>query len=98
MMRPRGIPPTPSAMSSAIEPVGTVSTASDVRCPRRMTEPLPNCFSNWLSASSSVFCLSATGGNVFLLRCVVQGEPLLDGVDRAPGHEFAAHQGDGIHV
>jgi hypothetical protein len=41
----------PSAMSSISEPVGTTSTISATRSPMRMTEPLPNCFSIWLSAA-----------------------------------------------
>ena len=44
--RPRGTPPTPSAASKEIDPVliveiGTIASL----LPRRMIEPLPNCFS-----------------------------------------------------
>ena len=45
-MRPRGTPPTPSARSTPIDPVGI--TATGCACcssPIRITEPLPNCFS-----------------------------------------------------
>src|SRR5581483_3349222 len=53
-MRPRGKPPTPSARSSAIEPVGMASTAMRlVPSPRRMIAPLPNCFSMPETARSS---------------------------------------------
>jgi hypothetical protein len=53
VMRPRGTPPMPSAMSSAIEPVGMDSMCSAEASPRRMIAPWPNCFSIWPSASSS---------------------------------------------
>ena len=51
--RPRGTPPTPSAASKEIEPVliveiGTIASL----LPRRMIEPLPNCFSICESARS----------------------------------------------
>src|SRR2546423_12481528 len=43
MMRPLGKPPTPSARSTASEPVVSVSTFILVLLPRRMIEPSPNC-------------------------------------------------------
>src|ERR1700679_1280309 len=51
--RPRGTPPTPNAASKEIEPVlmveiGTIASL----LPRRMIEPLPNCFSICESARS----------------------------------------------
>src|ERR1700733_5448647 len=54
MTRPRGTPPTPRAASKLIEPVemteiGTIASLA----PRRMMEPLPNCFSIWLRALST---------------------------------------------
>src|SRR3989337_3613116 len=53
VMRPRGMPPTPRAISRAREPVGIVSTAAlAAAAPRRMMEPRPNCFSIWPMASS----------------------------------------------
>src|SRR3984893_2356191 len=56
MTRPRGMPPTPSAMSSPKEPVGMESTSYVAPAsPRRMTEPLPNCFSIWLNAAARAF-------------------------------------------
>ena len=46
MMRPRGKPPQPRAMSSASEPVGmTVISGSAMPSPRRMIAPFPYCFS-----------------------------------------------------
>src|SRR5450432_2816333 len=54
--RPRGMPPTPSAISSPNEPVGIESTSYVAPAsPSRMTEPLPNCFSIWLSAAARAF-------------------------------------------
>src|SRR5258708_247487 len=56
MTRPRGIPPTPSAISRPNEPVGIESTSYVAPAsPKRMTEPLPNCFSIWLSAAARAF-------------------------------------------
>src|SRR6185436_7476991 len=55
-MRPRGKPPIPSAMSSPREPVDTTSMSRvAIESPRRMTEPLPNCFSIWPSAAERAF-------------------------------------------
>ena len=45
VIRPRGMPPTPSARSSAIEPVGIESTACRSAEPSFMIAPRPNCFS-----------------------------------------------------
>src|SRR6185436_10000847 len=44
-MRPRGNPPMPSAASTEMDPVEMVGTACTACAPRRITEPLPNCFS-----------------------------------------------------
>src|SRR6185295_656732 len=68
-MRPRGMPPTPSARSRAIEPVGIVSIAASGRSPRRMIDPLPYCLSIWLRAMSSARCLSPSAINVSYYRC-----------------------------
>src|SRR6187431_30223 len=62
MMRPRGSPPTPSATSSAIEPVGMTSTGARSSLPNRMTEPFPNCLSIWARADSRAFSRSAGDG------------------------------------
>src|SRR4051812_23649979 len=43
MMRPLGRPPTPSARSTASEPVVSVSTFILALSPKRMIEPSPNC-------------------------------------------------------
>ena len=54
MTRPRGTPPTPSAASKEIEPVEMVEMGTTASLlPRRMMEPLPNCFSICESASST---------------------------------------------
>src|SRR5688500_13514736 len=46
----------PSAMSRPSDPVETTSMSALAGCsPRRITEPLPNCFSIWLSAALSAF-------------------------------------------
>ena len=51
--RPRGMPPTPSAASTASEPVGMTAMACSGRSPRRMIEPLPNWRSICVSAVST---------------------------------------------
>jgi len=58
MTRPRGKPPTPSAMSSPSEPVEIDSTCMVSFEPNFITEPLPNARSICASAASSAFCLS----------------------------------------
>ena len=50
---PRGIPPIPSAASTASEPVGMTETGTSGRSPRRMIEPFPNCRSICVSAVST---------------------------------------------
>jgi hypothetical protein len=69
MMRPRGKPPTPSAMSSETEPEETAWTSltSASSLPRRMMEPLPNSFSMDATASSIAFSFSGPTG-IGLLR------------------------------
>ena len=51
--RPRGIPPTPSAASTASEPVGMTNMTCSGWSPSRMIEPLPNCRSICVSAVST---------------------------------------------
>src|SRR5438552_14146923 len=58
-MRPRGIPPTPSAASSAREPVGMTEISVIWLSPRRMMAPLPYCFSIWPRASPRARCFSS---------------------------------------
>src|SRR5436190_11644604 len=53
VIRPRGMPPTPIARSSAIEPVGMESTACRSEVPSFMIEPRPNCFSIARMAAST---------------------------------------------
>src|SRR5579862_2078487 len=51
--RPRGMPPTPKAASREIDPVEMTETGTIASFdPRRRIEPLPNCFSIWLSVRS----------------------------------------------
>src|SRR3978361_2179160 len=57
--RPRGSPPTPSAMSSPSEPDEMVSTSIERSfLPSFITEPLPNCRSIWESAAPTALVLS----------------------------------------
>src|SRR5271170_4936620 len=59
MTRPRGSPPTPSAMSRPSDPVDTVSISTAFWfLPRRMIEPLPNARSICDRAASSALVLS----------------------------------------
>src|SRR5580704_12550997 len=54
-MRPRGNPPTPSALSSEMEPDEMAATCTMASFdPNRTMEPLPNCFSIWPSVSPRV--------------------------------------------
>ena len=68
-MRPRGKPPTPSAMSSEVAPEETaaMSFTSASSLPRRMIEPLPNAFSMDETASSIAFSFSGPTGIALLL-------------------------------
>src|SRR5450432_1339774 len=63
MTRPRGTPPTPSAMSRPSEPVGTTLTSGGaIPSPRRMMLPLPNCFSMVETARSIALSRTASRG------------------------------------
>src|SRR5439155_23101480 len=91
-MRPRGTPPTPSARSSPIDPVGLTSIPAGVSpSPSFMMAPLPNCFSICCSASSRALLFSlADGVVVSILRLLPQGrddEGVHAGADQncAPG-------------
>src|SRR5438105_668419 len=72
-MRPRGTPPTPSARSSDTEPVemAWMSCTRGSSVPSLITEPLPNCFSMALTASSMAFSFSAFATRS--LRCALRG-------------------------
>src|SRR5439155_16886659 len=59
-MRPRGKPPTPSARSTAIEPVEMTSIFSSAAAPSFMIEPFPNCFSICRIAWSIALVFSVT--------------------------------------
>src|SRR5262245_36790355 len=57
--RPRGMPPTPSARSSARDPVGMTPIPSPIGCsPSFITAPLPNCFSICCNVTSSILSRS----------------------------------------
>src|SRR5665811_1521792 len=62
--RPRGMPPTPSARSRAIEPVGMKSTCCRSAEPSFMIDPRPNCFSIARIAASTAFVRSAADAPV----------------------------------
>src|SRR5450759_2897968 len=71
MMRQRGMPPTPRAMSRASDPVGTNCMSSLTGwSPRRMTLPLPNWRSICVTAASRALSLS----KVALLSCSGRGK------------------------
>src|SRR5690242_14572902 len=80
MTRPRGRPPTPSATSRAMEPVGMMAVWMTGRSPSRMTEPLPNCLSICASARSSALSRSGpatmSATPVFDFAGVFADEPL----------------------
>ena len=55
--RPRGKPPTPSAASNEMEPVGITEIGTMASFdPSRMIEPLPNCFLNLGERQINCFC------------------------------------------
>src|SRR3954447_23770697 len=58
VIRPRGMPPPPSARSSAMDPVGIASTCCFSDVPSFMIEPRPNCFSIERMAASTAFVRS----------------------------------------
>jgi hypothetical protein len=67
-----GRPPTPRAMSSPSEPVETVwMSLSTSPSPRRMIEPLPNCFSIWESAAARALALLSSMGLILAERFLV---------------------------
>ena len=67
--RPRGIPPVPSAMSIAKDPVEMDSvTRLLLISPKRMTAPLPWSFSMLLRAMSSAAFLSVPILSFFITR------------------------------
>src|SRR6186997_2800670 len=65
VIRPRGTPPTPTARSSAIDPVGIESTACRSAVPSFMMEPRPNCFSIDRMAASTARERSVTALSCF---------------------------------
>src|SRR5581483_810948 len=74
-MRPLGIPP-PSAKSRLIEPVGIVSTLAAWASPKRIIEPLPNCFSICDNAKSKAWLFPlATGASLVFLSAMIPPIP-----------------------
>ena len=65
VIRPRGMPPTPSARSSAIDPDGMMSTCCRSAEPSFMIEPRPNCFSIASIAASTALVRSAPLAGLF---------------------------------
>src|SRR5579884_2254602 len=62
---PRGMPPTPRAASKESAPVGITSTGTRASLePRRMMEPLPNCFSIWTRVRSMALLRSARSSGI----------------------------------
>src|SRR5213079_2470986 len=89
--RPRGKPPTPSAMSSPSEPEEMVSTYMERSfLPSFITEPLPNWRSIWESAADRALVLSMEDPST-IRRAVAD-------IGRAPygGDSLAGQTGDGV--
>ena len=89
VMRPRGMPPMPSARSSAIDPVGMWSTSCCSREPSFMIAPRPNCFSMLSSAASTALLrsLSARSAACSVFRSsVIAISPSRSSSIRATGH------------
>ena len=86
VMRPRGMPPTPSARSSAIEPVGIVSRTSFSRDPSFMIAPRPNCFSIVARAASTALPRSAVFRSAETAERAIRTFPIVS----RPIHSLAA--------
>src|SRR5882724_8121652 len=73
--RPRGKPPTPSAASNEIAPVGITEIGTMASFdPSRMMEPLPNCFSICANARS----IALVRSSAIKIRLLCES---IDGVD-----------------
>src|SRR5664280_3683959 len=89
--RPRGIPPTPSARSRAIDPVGMKSTCCRSAEPSFMIDPRPNCFSIERIAASTAFVRSAADAPfrsviaIASCSCLVPLAPTERTMTRPPG-------------
>src|SRR5512140_2413179 len=86
VIRPRGIPPTPSARSRAIEPVEMTSTAWRSFEPSFMIEPRPNCFSIARIAASTALVRSVPLPRESVPRSIMATylAPLPLGAEQAP--------------
>src|SRR5690606_28651189 len=60
----------PSAVPSSSDPVGITGTTSATRSPMRMTEPLPYCFSIWVTAADSARFLFSSIVVVLVMLCM----------------------------
>ncbi len=68
---PLGNPPTPRAISNAIEPLGITSTALMSASPILMMAPLPYSFSSCANAAFRAFCLSDNRNSPFMEELTV---------------------------
>src|SRR6188768_2532103 len=80
------MPPTPSARSSAIDPVGIVSSTSFSRDPSFMIAPRPNCFSIVASAASTALPRSAVA------RSALRSSVIAIGPSRSSSVRWAAQR------
>src|SRR6476646_461185 len=110
MTRPRGKPPTPSAMSRPTLPVGIVPISAMSPPDSGMIAPLPNCFSMAAMALATAFSFSfmldmgrslVWSGRWLIENAVLEGLGEVGGRDRRAGGEVGdgprhpAHAGDG---
>src|ERR1700744_3895452 len=78
----------PSAMSSAIAPVEIESIPHVRLSPIFIPEPLPNCFSIWLSAASSAFSRSIPASlSDRLASWLAEADPTAGGY-QSPGRSY----------
>ena len=95
VIRPRGMPPTPSARSSAIDPVGMVSSTSFSRDPSFMIAPRPNCFSIVARAASTALPRSASARSAVRssVIAICPSRSSSDPMDRSPERTTMASAG-----
>src|SRR4051794_40808900 len=80
-----------------MEPVGMTSSGARVSSPRRITEPLPNCFSIWARATLRAWSRSPAmsvhpcpGDVVPSVGAACVGVVFVVGPDARPGHRHLA--------
>src|SRR2546426_12130004 len=92
MTRPRGYPPTPRAASSESEPDEIASRAAVLSMPpRRMMEPLPNCFSICDTARSRALLFSVLSSAIGCFLYLAWGPPASRGWYTAFGGLIDGH-------